>query len=99
MKQYSTAVAVSPTPARAASAKLRSGVKSVGVVCIAAALVGALSLPAAAFSPQAEQFSEEQLSSIVAENAPPYALPTDVVPAPRGSGVEPNVELYALIWA
>ncbi|HET8868367.1 MAG TPA: C40 family peptidase [Agrococcus sp.] len=78
MKQYSTAVAVSPTPARAASASLRSGAKSVGVVCIAAALVGALSLPAAAFSPQAEQFSEEQLSSIIAENSQTVSVAADV---------------------
>ena len=78
MKQYSTAVAVSPTPARAAPAKLRSGVKSVGVVCVAAALVGALSLPAAAFSQPGEQFSEEQLSSIVAENSQTVSVAADV---------------------
>lgn len=67
--QHSTAIAVSPMAERPAGGSLRRGAKSVGVVCIAAALVGALSLPAAAFSPQTEQFTQEQLASVVAENS------------------------------
>lgn len=67
--QHSTAIAVSPMAERPAGGSLRRGAKSVGVVCIAAALVGALSLPAAAFSPQGEQFTAEQLASVVAENS------------------------------
>lgn len=48
---------------------MRRGAKSFGVVTVAAALIGALSLPAAAFSQQGEQFSEAELASVVAENS------------------------------
>ncbi|MGM1028317.1 MAG: C40 family peptidase [Actinomycetota bacterium] len=75
--QHSTAIAVSPMPERPAGGSLRRGAKSVGVVCIAAALVGALSLPAAAFSPQAEQFTQEQLASVVAENSQTITVAAD----------------------
>lgn len=67
--QHSTAIAVSPMADRPAGGSLRRGAKSIGVVCMAAALVGALSLPAAAFAPQGEQFTAEQLASVVAENS------------------------------
>lgn len=82
MKQHSTAIAVSTSPAptgpvRTASAAFRRGAKSVGVVSIAAALIGALSLPAAAFGPQGEQFTEEQLTSIVAENSQTVSVAAD----------------------
>ncbi len=75
--QHSTAIAVSPMAERPAGGSLRRGAKSVGVVCIAAALVGALSLPAAAFGPQTEQFTQEQLASVVAENSQTIAVASD----------------------
>lgn len=78
MKQHTTAVEVSPRrPARASAASLRSGAKSVGVVCIAAALVGALSLPAAAFSQQGSQYSEAELQSVIAENSQTVTVAAD----------------------
>jgi peptidoglycan DL-endopeptidase CwlO len=77
MKQHSTAVAVPTSHARTAAVRMRQGAKSIGVVCIAAALVGALSLPAAAFSPQGEQFSEQELASVVAENSQTVSVATD----------------------
>ena len=42
--QHSTAIAVSPMAERPAGGSLRRGAKSVGVVCIAAALVGGIGL-------------------------------------------------------
>lgn len=75
--QHSTAVAVSPMAERPAGDSLRRGAKSVGVVCIAAALVGALSLPAAAFGPQGERFTQEQLASVVAENSQTITVAAD----------------------
>jgi|GEM_PF-2990866 len=75
--QPSTAIAVSPMAERPAGGSLRRGAKSAGVVCIAAALVGALSLPAAAFGPQGEQFTEAQLASVVAENAQVVTVASD----------------------
>lgn len=69
MKHHTTTVEVARQPARSASASLRRGVKSVGVVSIAAAFIGALSLPAAAFSPQSPEFSDAELASVVAENS------------------------------
>lgn len=75
--QHSTAIAVSPTAERSAGGSLRRGAKSVGVVCIAAALVGALSLPAAAFGPRAEQFTQAQLASVVAQNSQTIAVAAD----------------------
>ncbi|SDS32944.1 C40 family peptidase [Agrococcus carbonis] len=77
MKQHSTAVAVPTSHARPAVGRMRQGAKSIGVVCIAAALVGALSLPAAAFSPQGEQFSQQELASVVAENSQTVTVATD----------------------
>lgn len=47
------------------------------MVSIAAALVGALSLPAAAFGPQGEQFSADELASIVAENSQTVTVAAD----------------------
>lgn len=80
-QQHSTAIAVPmagrPAPRERALAPLRRGVKSVGVVSIAAALVGALSLPAAAFVPQGEQFSADELASIVAENSQTVTVAAD----------------------
>lgn len=52
--------------------------KSLGVVSIAAALVGALSLPAAAFSQQEPQFSQQELESIIAENSQTVSVAADV---------------------
>lgn len=75
--QHSTAIAVSPMAERPAGDSLRRSAKSVGVVCIAAALVGALSLPAAAFGPQGEQFTQEQLASVVAENSQTITVAAD----------------------
>ncbi|MGY3128142.1 cell wall-associated NlpC family hydrolase [Agrococcus sp. UYP33] len=75
--QHSTAIAVSPMAERPAGGSLRRGVKSAGVVCIAAALVGALSLPAAAFGPQGEQFTDAQLASVVAENSQVVTVAAD----------------------
>ncbi len=78
MKQHTTAVEVSPRrPARPVGASLRSGAKSVGVVCVAAALVGALSLPAAAFSQQGSQYSEAELQSVIAENSQTVTVASD----------------------
>ncbi|WP_413316703.1 C40 family peptidase [Agrococcus sp. 1P02AA] len=77
MKHHTTAVAVSPSPARTATASLRRGAKSVGVVSIAAALVGALSLPAAAFTQQGPEFSQDELASIVAENSQTVRVASD----------------------
>ncbi|GEK79756.1 C40 family peptidase [Agrococcus baldri] len=69
MKQHTTVVAVAHAPARTATGSLRRSVKGLGVVTIAAALVGALSLPAAAFSQQGPQFSQQELESVIAENS------------------------------
>ena len=80
MGQHSTAIAVSPMAARPAGSttgSLRRGVKSVGIICTAAALVGALSLPAAAFMPQAEGHSQADLASIVAENSQTVTVAID----------------------
>ncbi|WP_306231884.1 C40 family peptidase [Agrococcus beijingensis] len=72
-QQHSTAVAVSTAERTAhgtfTSGSLRRGAKSFGVVCIAAALVGALSLPAAAFQPVGERYSESDIAAIIAENS------------------------------
>lgn len=80
-QQHSTAVAVRSAGPRAlrerAYAPFLRGVKSVGVVSVAAALIGALSLPAAAFGPQGEQFSADELASIVAENSQTVTVATD----------------------
>lgn len=75
--QHSTAVAVSPMAARPAYGTLRRGAKSFGVVCIAAGLVGALSLPAAAFQPTTQQFSQAELAAIVAENSQTVSVAVD----------------------
>ncbi|WP_405215971.1 C40 family peptidase [Agrococcus sp. Ld7] len=77
MKHHTTAVEVAHQPARSASASLRRGAKSVGVVSIAAAFIGALSLPAAAFSPQSPQFSDVELASVVAENSQTVSVAGD----------------------
>ncbi|MCR8670229.1 C40 family peptidase [Agrococcus sp. HG114] len=82
MDQHSTtAIAVSPMAVRGAHASstgsLRRSAKSIGVVCIAAGLVGALSLPAAAFSPQQASYSESELASIVAENSQRVSVDVD----------------------
>lgn len=77
MKHHTTAVEVAHTPARSASASLRRGAKSVGVVSIAAAFIGALSLPAAAFSPQSPEFSDAELASVVAENSQTISVASD----------------------
>lgn len=78
-QQHSTAIAVSPMADRPApvSHALRRGAKSVGVVGIAAALIGALSLPAAAFQPASPQFSEGELAAIVAENSQTVTVDAD----------------------
>lgn len=75
--QHSTAVAVAPMAERPAYGTLRRSAKSVGVVSIAAALVGALSLPAAAFGPTTPQYSQEELASIVAENSQVVTVSAD----------------------
>lgn len=77
MKHHTTAVEVAHKPARSASASLRRGAKSVGVVSIAAAFIGALSLPAAAFSPQSPEFSDAELASVVAENSQTISVASD----------------------
>ncbi|QUW19856.1 C40 family peptidase [Agrococcus sp. Marseille-Q4369] len=83
MGQHSTtAIAVSPmaergAPASAMTSSLRKGAKSFGVVCVAAGLVGALSLPAAAFAPQSESYSQAELASIVAENSQSVSVSED----------------------
>ncbi|MCH1884349.1 C40 family peptidase [Agrococcus sp. ARC_14] len=77
MKKHTTAVAVSHSHARPASGSLRRGAKSIGVVSIAAALIGALSLPAAAFSQQGPQFSQEELQSVIAENSQTVSVASD----------------------
>lgn len=77
MKHHTTAVAVTHQPVRSVSASLRRGAKSVGVVSIAAAFIGALSLPAAAFSPQSPEFSDAELASVVAENAQTVSVASD----------------------
>ncbi|SFS00971.1 Cell wall-associated hydrolase, NlpC family [Agrococcus baldri] len=59
------------------SGTVRRGAKSLGVVSIAAALVGALSLPAAAFSQQSPEFSQQQLDSIIAENSQTVTVAAD----------------------
>lgn len=77
MKQHTTAVALSREPARTTSGTLRRGAKSLGVVSIAAALIGALSLPAAAFSPQGPEFSQQELESVIAENSQTVSVAAD----------------------
>lgn len=83
MGQHSTtAIAVSPVadrgaPASTMTSSLRKGAKSFGVVCIAAGLVGALSLPAAAFAPQSESYSQDELASIIAENSQSVSVAED----------------------
>lgn len=83
MGQHSTtAIAVSPMAERGAptstmTSSLRKGAKSFGVVCIAAGLVGALSLPAAAFGPQSESYSRAELASIIAENSQSVTVAED----------------------
>uniref|UniRef100_UPI003260776B C40 family peptidase n=1 Tax=Agrococcus chionoecetis TaxID=3153752 RepID=UPI003260776B len=77
MKQHTTAVQVAQQPARSASASLRRGAKSFGVVSIAAALIGALSLPAAALSPQSPEFTDAELASVVAENSQTITVASD----------------------
>lgn len=83
MGQHSTtAIAVSPVadrgaPASTMTSSLRKGAKSFGVVCIAAGLVGALSLPAAAFAPQTESYSQAELASIIAENSQSVSVAED----------------------
>jgi cell wall-associated NlpC family hydrolase len=83
MGQHSmTAIAVSPVadrgaPASTMTSSLRKGAKSFGVVCIAAGLVGALSLPAAAFAPQSESYSQAELASIIAENSQSVTVAED----------------------
>jgi cell wall-associated NlpC family hydrolase len=83
MGQHSTtAIAVSPMAERGASAStmtgsLRKGAKSFGVVCLAAGLVGALSLPAAAFAPQSESYSQAELESVIAENSQSVTVADD----------------------
>lgn len=59
------------------TSSLRKGAKSFGVVCIAAGLVGALSLPAAAFAPQSESYSQAELASIIAENSQSVTVSED----------------------
>lgn len=59
------------------SGSVRSGVKSLGVVSIAAALIGALSLPAAALSQQQPQFSQQELASVIAENSQTVSVAAD----------------------
>lgn len=78
-QQHSTAIAVPSMADRPApvSHALRRGAKSVGVVGIAAALIGALSLPAAAFQPASPQFSEGELAAIVAENSQTVTVDAD----------------------
>lgn len=71
------AVEVAHQPARSASASLRRGAKSLGVVSIAAAFIGALSLPAAAFSPQSPEFTDAELASVVAENSQTISVASD----------------------
>lgn len=56
---------------------MRRGVKSLGVVTVAAALIGALSLPAAAFSQQGPQFTQEELDRVVAENSQTVTVAAD----------------------
>lgn len=75
--QHSTAIAVAPMAERPAYGTLRRGVKSVGVVCIAAGLVGALSLPAAAFQPTTQRYSQGELAAIVAENSQSVSVAAD----------------------
>ncbi|ERG64032.1 hypothetical protein L332_06110 [Agrococcus pavilionensis RW1] len=83
MGQHSTtAIAVSPMADRGAPTStmthsLRKGAKSFGVVCLAAGLVGALSLPAAAFAPQPEPYSQAELASIIAENSQSVTVAED----------------------
>ncbi|WP_206448448.1 NlpC/P60 family protein [Agrococcus sp. KRD186] len=77
MKQHTTTVAVANDPARTMPGTVRRGAKSLGVVSIAAALVGALSLPAAAFSQQGPAFSQQQLASIIAENSQTVTVAAD----------------------
>lgn len=59
------------------SGTVRRGAKSLGVVSIAAALVGALSLPAAAFSQQGPEFSQQELASVIAENSQTITVAAD----------------------
>lgn len=77
MLKHTTAVEVSNSTARPLRSSLRSGMKSIGVVCIAAALVGSLSLPAAALSQQGEQYTEAELQSVIAENSQSVTVAVD----------------------
>lgn len=82
MQHHTTAIEASHDSARArrartAGASFRRGVKSLGVVSIAAAFIGALSLPAAAFSPQGPEFTEAELASVVAENSQVVSVASD----------------------
>lgn len=71
------AVEVAQQSAHSASASLRQGAKSLGVVSIAAAFIGALSLPAAAFSPQTPEFTDAEIASVVAENSQTISVASD----------------------
>lgn len=77
MSKHTTAVEVAHRTEQPVGRRMRNGAKSVGVVTIAAALIGALSLPAAAFTSQSPQFSENELRSVVAENSQSITVASD----------------------